>query len=92
VIAYAFKAFEISYRGELRVAQALRRRIFEANGRWTGSHIGNVRAVGPVGCTESGRETKRGPSDEKGNPLRPDLITNTASRDIPCGSMVRRPA
>ena len=59
MIAYAFKAFEISDRGgELRMAQALTRyREFEANGRCTGSHIADVRAVGSVGSTGSGRRT-----------------------------------
>jgi len=90
VIAYTFKAFEVSYRGELRVAQALRRRAIEANRRLTGCHFVNVRAVGLAGCTGSGRRTKRGPSEERGNPLRADPTPNTASRDIPCGSMVRR--
>lgn len=33
LIAYAFKAFEISECGELLMAQALARRKFEANGR-----------------------------------------------------------
>ena len=71
MIAYAFKAFEISDRGgELRMAQALARcRKFEANGRCTGSHIADVRAVGPVGGTGNGRRTggrtERGPSDER---------------------------